>query len=90
VAVRDYLSGIKTEAGGITSRLAVPPSDLLFFDTDLPGNYAAVRPSGTEPKLKYYLFALRPPGPGEAIEQQRADVARQLDNMEADLIAAGG
>ena len=66
----------------------MPRSDLLFFDTDLPGNYAAVRPSGTEPKLKYYLFAYRPPDTGD-LETQRGDTRLQLERMAADLIAAG-
>ncbi|HTU26111.1 MAG TPA: phospho-sugar mutase [Pirellulales bacterium] len=89
-AIRDYETSVKREAGGRTSRLTVPRSDLLFFDTELPGNYAAVRPSGTEPKLKYYLFAYRPPGEEGDAERQRSDVERQLTAMEADLMRAGG
>jgi phosphoglucomutase/phosphomannomutase len=89
-AVRDYLSGVQTGSNGKTSPLNVPRSDLLFFDTQLTGNYAAVRPSGTEPKLKFYLFAFRPPGEREDLERERTDVGRQLDQMQADLLAASG
>jgi phosphoglucomutase/phosphomannomutase len=89
-AIRDYRSSLKTTADGQTGELAVPKTDLLFFDTELPGNYASVRPSGTEPKLKYYLFAFRPPCTGADRQRERANVERQLVQMEADLTAAGG
>jgi len=34
-----------------------PSGDLLIFHTALPGTRFAARPSGTEPKIKFYLFA---------------------------------
>jgi phosphomannomutase len=46
VEFRDYLH--RTDGG--------PQSDLLVLVTAEPGLYAAVRPSGTEPKIKFYLF----------------------------------
>ena len=44
--VKDYKPGID----------GLPPSDVLQFETDT-GLKALVRPSGTEPKVKVYLFA---------------------------------
>lgn len=44
--VVDYLPGIK----------GLPASDVLEFDLE-GGNKALIRPSGTEPKIKAYLFA---------------------------------
>lgn len=88
-STRDYLLGIQTGANGETAQLAVPRSDLLFFDTNLPGNYAAVRPSGTEPKLKYYLFAFRPPG-ADDLDRLHAEVDKQFEAMQTDLLLAGG
>jgi phosphomannomutase len=89
-SIRDYQVGVKQEIGGATSQIVGLRSDLLFFDTNMPGNYAAVRPSGTEPKLKYYLFAYRPPGSGDNLQLLRTEVDRQLQSMEADLMLAGG
>ena len=34
-----------------------PSGDLLIFHTEAPGTRFAARPSGTEPKIKFYLFA---------------------------------
>ncbi len=38
------------------SPLRQPSGDLLIFHTDRPGARFAVRPSGTEPKIKFYLY----------------------------------
>jgi len=40
----------------------IPEEDLMIFDLG-GGSRFAVRPSGTEPKIKFYLFASRQPGP---------------------------
>ena len=37
--------------------LPEPSGDLLIFHLDAPGTRFAARPSGTEPKIKFYLFA---------------------------------
>ena len=37
--------------------LPEPSGDLLIFHTEEPGIRFAARPSGTEPKIKFYLFA---------------------------------
>ena len=45
----------------------------------------AVRPSGTEPKIKYYLFAQRQPEnekfTQKDLEQIKADVGKQLNDL---------
>ena len=52
-AMEDYETGIRT-AGGQTSMLTLPKSDVLKFILE-DGSWAAVRPSGTEPKCKFYF-----------------------------------
>jgi phosphoglucomutase len=57
---------------------------MLMFELE-NGTRIAVRPSGTEPKIKYYLFAQRQPGNeqfGEKdLEQVKIEVAKQLDDL---------
>ncbi len=55
VAVDDYETLLRT-AGGQTTRLTLPKSDVLKFLL-VDGSWAAVRPSGTEPKCKFYFCA---------------------------------
>nr|MDD6336713.1 phospho-sugar mutase [bacterium] len=56
LAVRDYQSGLRTDAGGARSALDLPQSDVLYFELE-DGCWACIRPSGTEPKCKVYLAA---------------------------------
>ena len=57
--VSDYKTHeIRSVAGsGATKPLPTPSGDVLIFQTDAPGTRFAIRPSGTEPKIKLYLFA---------------------------------
>ena len=41
------------------------------------GRRAAVRPSGTEPKIKFYLFGHRRPGPGARFSAEELQAAKQ-------------
>ena len=61
VQVRDYERQTVTPAGGKPQPLAGPKGDLVFLDLATEGNYVACRPSGTEPKIKFYMFAYTPP-----------------------------
>lgn len=55
LAVRDYLSGKRTsiECNKITE-MGLPKSDVLYFELE-GKNWVAIRPSGTEPKIKLYI-----------------------------------
>ncbi len=53
VAVRDYECGLRKELGtGGSSPLELPKSNVLYFE--LENGWCCVRPSGTEPKIKFY------------------------------------
>lgn len=54
IKVEDYLSGKKTLADGSESKLDLPKSNVLIFYTK-DGSKIAARPSGTEPKIKFYI-----------------------------------
>ncbi|MCI2170222.1 phospho-sugar mutase [Schleiferilactobacillus perolens] len=50
----DYLTGIAKLADGSQEKLTLPKSNVLKFIL-ADGTWIAIRPSGTEPKIKYYV-----------------------------------
>ena len=62
----------------------IPNTKMLMFDLE-DGTRIAVRPSGTEPKIKYYLFAHRQPE-GERftsadLDRIKVAVEKQLEDL---------
>lgn len=52
--VDDYQTQVATHADGTTEKLTLPSSNVLkYWLSD--GTWIAVRPSGTEPKIKFYI-----------------------------------
>ncbi|CTE23154.1 phosphoglucomutase [Streptococcus pneumoniae] len=66
-----------TVADGTVTNLTTPPSDVLKY-TLADGSWIAVRPSGTEPKIKFYIAVV-----GETNEESQAKIA----NIEAEINA---
>ena len=87
---RDYLRQTTVMADGSQQPLPGPRGDLVILDLELAGNYAAIRPSGTEPKIKLYLFTYEPPEQLANLEDAKAELNARLDRMEADLRAFAG
>jgi phosphoglucomutase len=60
----------------------IPKEKMLMFELE-DGTRIAVRPSGTEPKIKYYLFAQRRPEKGKLLElnQIKTEVNEKLDRL---------
>jgi phosphoglucomutase len=62
----------------------IPNTNMLMFDLE-DGTRIAVRPSGTEPKIKYYLFARRQPETerftSADLERIKAAVEKQLEDL---------
>ncbi|GLB58723.1 phospho-sugar mutase [Cytobacillus sp. NCCP-133] len=53
-AAEDYLTGIRSETGGAERNIDLPKSNVIkYFFED--GTWICVRPSGTEPKIKFYF-----------------------------------
>ena len=59
-----------------------------MLDLAEPGNYVAVRPSGTEPKVKFYMFAYVPPELLADLEEAQGEMDERLNRLEADLAFA--
>ncbi|MCP4461250.1 MAG: phospho-sugar mutase [Planctomycetaceae bacterium] len=86
-AVDDYLAEETRWADGRTTELSGPQGNLIMMKTDIPGNYVAVRPSGTEPKVKMYMFTYVPPGELENLETAKTDMDDRLDAFDKDIRA---
>ena len=75
--VEDFKAQTSTAADGTVTALTTPPSDVLKY-TLADGSWIAVRPSGTEPKIKFYIAVV-----GENNEESQAKIA----NIEAEINA---
>ena len=62
----------------------IPKTKMLMLELE-DGTRIAVRPSGTEPKIKYYLFARRRPESekftDEDLDRIKAEVEKHLENL---------
>lgn len=75
--IEDFKAQTATAADGTVTNLTTPPSDVLKY-TLADGSWIAVRPSGTEPKIKFYIAVV-----GETNEESQAKIA----NIEAEINA---
>ena len=84
-AVRDYQNSQVTRGGAAPEPLAGPVNDLVILDLAEAGNYVAVRPSGTEPKVKFYMFTYTPAEMLADLDQTREAMDARLNAFEQDL-----
>ena len=75
--VEDFKAQTSTAADGTVTALTTPPSDVLKYSL-ADGSWIAVRPSGTEPKIKFYIAVV-----GDSNEDSQAKIA----NIEAEINA---
>ncbi|MCD4728716.1 MAG: phospho-sugar mutase [Pirellulales bacterium] len=97
--MRSLMSGLRSRppcclggmrVAGVRDYLKLEPKgDLVIFDMEARGNYVAVRPSGTEPKVKIYLFAYDPPSAAD-LELTKAAQAERLKAIGDDLRVSSG
>ena len=66
----------------------LPPSDVLQFYLE-DGTVVSARPSGTEPKIKFYASCCAAVGQG-GLEAAKAEAARKLDAIKKDIRAVIG
>jgi phosphoglucomutase/phosphomannomutase len=83
--IRDYESLTTTPLGGKPAPLDAPPANMVILDLAEPGHYVAVRPSGTEPKVKFYLFTHVPAEQLHLLDEARTALDKRLDAIETDL-----
>jgi phosphomannomutase len=101
VAVTDYAAGVRRavagggerqRAGGrgsdgTTDQLDLPPSDMVGLEFD-DGGRVQVRPSGTEPKLKFYVEIVE--AVDSDVDAARERAATRLEAVTGALLEAAG
>ncbi|MDR1788122.1 MAG: phospho-sugar mutase [Treponema sp.] len=88
--VRDILRSVTLFPGtpGKTEPIALPKSDVLQFCL-ADGTVVSARPSGTEPKIKFYASCRTEVGPG-GLAEARAEAGRKLKAIKDDIIKVIG
>ena len=90
VAVRDYGNVTRRNIAGGLEAMDAPKSNMLILDLALPGqstpsgNAIAVRPSGTEPKVKFYLFGVEPVTGASGLATAKQAVTERIAKMKLD------
>lgn len=89
--LRDYREqAIRSIPGGKTlGALETTKGDLLFLDSaNATTQFSiAVRPSGTEPKIKFYFFARTNPSPNASLDEVKAQTAAQMNDLQQALMS---
>ncbi|HEN2933032.1 TPA: phospho-sugar mutase [Streptococcus agalactiae] len=75
VLLEDFQKQTATKNDGIISNLTTPPSNVLKY-TLADDSWIAVRPSGTEPKIKFYIAT---------VDNDLADAETKIANIEKEI-----
>lgn len=86
LAVRDYQRRVRVAKDGTETPLTLPSSDVLSFEL-ASGSRIIARPSGTEPKAKFYFDVREPMERGEAMPAAEARAAAAMKRL-ADAFVA--
>jgi phosphoglucomutase len=75
-AVADLMTGDKTElaSGKTTKAYDLPPANVVMFFLE-DGTKAIARPSGTEPKIKFYILTREP---GDDLAKAQASATARI------------
>ncbi|MEM9645955.1 MAG: phospho-sugar mutase, partial [Planctomycetota bacterium] len=86
--VRDYQSNSATNVSdGSTRPLDGPTGNLIIMDLAEEGNYVAVRPSGTEPKVKFYVFTRLTSQESQDLTVANEKLSGRIEQLEGDVRA---
>lgn len=81
----DYQSATKTNiATGKVEKIEIPTSNVLIYHTD-KGTKIAARPSGTEPKIKFYFSVNTQVSAIENIAEATQELNERIENIKKDL-----
>ncbi|KYG11266.1 phosphomannomutase [Sorangium cellulosum] len=88
-AWRDFEARTRTSSDGQTEPLVLPPSNVLVYELD-GGSRIIARPSGTEPKIKFYFDVREEVAAGEPLADAEARAAARLDALARAFSALAG
>ena len=83
-SIDDLGLGLRSRADGTKDPLAFPRSDVIIWRCG-DGTRVAVRPSGTEPKVKIYLQVVLPAAGHEDLAPLRAQAAERLADLRQEI-----
>jgi phosphomannomutase len=88
-SVCDYRAQTRTSKGGAVSPLTLPRSNVLAFEL-AGGSRIIARPSGTEPKVKFYFDVREAMTPGERIRDTNARAERTMKALADAFVKLAG
>lgn len=85
VVIKDYLEGTdKNLETGETGKITLPKSNVLQFITQ-EGSKISVRPSGTEPKIKFYFGVKAPLANKNDFEKISSELGKKIERIIEEL-----
>ncbi len=87
IAVQDFSCGRRILADGTSEAMEGPTGNVLIFETEQEGNYVAARPSGTEPKVKFYMFTYVPADQISDLKMTKSKMQDRISAYSADMRA---
>jgi phosphomannomutase len=88
-ATRDFEARVRTAADGANQPIDLPATNMLMFDL-AGGSRIIARPSGTEPKIKFYFDVREGIERGEAITSAEARAGAQMNALMTAFVALAG
>ncbi|MFO0757521.1 MAG: phospho-sugar mutase [Byssovorax sp.] len=89
VSASDYQARVKTAKDGTSSPIALPASDVLAYELE-GGSRIIARPSGTEPKIKFYFDLCEPMQEGETVDVADKRAREKMDELSRAFCALAG
>jgi phosphoglucomutase len=84
IEIMDYQSQVKTFNNGKTEKIDLPKSNVLQFITS-DGSKISARPSGTEPKIKFYFSVNMPLKSLQEFDQTKEQLVKKIQDIIASL-----
>ncbi len=85
IQIKDYLTLVTSDiVSGTKSSIDSMPSNVLQFQL-ADGSLISVRPSGTEPKIKFYISVNGRPGSSQELKTMKNELERRIDTIIEDM-----